>query len=58
MLLVLFLSFHCIYLFILAVLDLCCRMWVFSSHSEQELFFVVVHGLLNKVASLVAKRKF
>ena len=30
-----------------------CCMWVFSSCGEQELFFIVVHGLLIAVASLV-----
>ena len=51
-----------IYLF-LAVLDLHCCVWAFSSCGkrafsscgEQGLFFVAVHGLLIAVASLVAE---
>ena len=44
-----------IYLFILAVLGLCCCSWAFSSCGEQGLLFVAVHGLLIVVASLVAE---
>ena len=43
-----------IYLF-LAVLGLRCCAWAFSSCSERGLHFVVVHGLLIAVASLVAE---
>ena len=39
-----------IYIF-LAVLDLCCCMWAFSSCGERGLLFIVVHGLLIAVAS-------
>ena len=42
------------YLF-LAVLGLCCCAWAFSSCGERGLLFVVVHGLLIAVASLVAE---
>ena len=43
-----------IYLF-LAALGLCCRVQVFSSGSKRGLLFVVVHGLLITVDSLVAE---
>ena len=43
-----------IYLF-LAVLGIRCCAWAFSSCSEQGLLFVVVHGLLTAVVSLVAE---
>ena len=43
-----------IYLF-LAALGLCCCAWAFSSCGERGLLFVVVHGLLSAVASLVAE---
>ena len=43
-----------IYLF-LAALGLRCCVWAFSSCGEQGLLFVVVHGLLIAVASLVAE---
>ena len=42
------------YLF-LAALSLRCCAWAFSSCSELGLLFVVVHGLLIAVASLVAE---
>ena len=42
------------YLF-LSALGLRCCAWVFSSCGEQGLLFVVVHGLLIAVASLVAE---
>ena len=45
-----------IYLF-LAVLGLCCCAQAFSSCGEQGLLFVVVHGLLIAVASLVAEHR-
>ena len=47
-----------IYLFIylLAVLDLHCCVWAFSSCGEQGLLFVEVRRLLIAVASLVAER--
>ena len=47
-----------IYLFIylfMAALGLCCCMQAFSSCCEQGLLFVVVHGLLIVLASLVAE---
>ena len=44
-----------IYLFILAVLGLCCCVRAFSSCGERELLFVAVCGLLIAVASLVAE---
>ena len=40
-------------LFILAVLDLCCCLWVFPRCDEQGLLFVVVCSLLIAAASLV-----
>ena len=40
---------------ILAALGICCCMWAFSRCSERELLFVVVRGLLNEVASVVAE---
>ena len=43
-----------IYLF-LAELGLCCCTQAFSSCGERGLLFVVVHGLLIVVASLVAE---
>ena len=45
---------YLIYLF-LAALGLRCCAQAFSSCSEQGLLFVVVHGLLIAVASLVAE---
>ena len=39
----------------LAALGLHCCVWAFSSCSEWGLLFVVVHGLLIVVASLVAE---
>ena len=47
-----------IYLFIylfLAALGLCCCAWAFLSSGEQGLLFVVVHGLLTVLASLVVE---
>ena len=44
-----------IYLFFLAALGLCCCLWAFSSCGEQGLLFIMVHGLLIAVASLVAE---
>ena len=55
-----FIFFFLINLF-LATLGLPCCMWAFSSCGERGLLFVVVHGLLIVVASLVAtnnKKKF
>ena len=46
--------FLCMYLF-LAALGLRGCAWAFSSCGEQGLLFVVVHGLLIAVASLVAE---
>ena len=45
-----------IYLF-LAVLGLCCCVRAFSSCGERGLLFVVVHGLLIVVASLVVEHR-
>ena len=50
-----FLIYLLIYYLFLAVLDLCCCVWAFSSCSEWELLFVAVHGLLIAVASLVVE---
>ena len=36
------------------MLGLCCCAWAFSSCGEQGLLFMVVHGLLIAVASLVS----
>ena len=44
-----------IYLFILAALGLHCCVWALSCCGERGLLFVVVHGLLIAVASLVAE---
>ena len=47
-----------IYLFIylfMTVLGLRCCVWTFSTSSEQGLLFVVVHGLLIAVASLLVE---
>ena len=50
------LLFFLIYLFLfLAALGLRCCAWAFSSCGERGLLFVVVHGLLIAVASLVAE---
>ena len=43
------------FFFFLAALGLHCSAQAFSSCSEQGLLFVVVHGLLIAVASLVAE---
>ena len=45
-----------IYLF-LAVLGLCCCAQAFSSCDDRGLLFIVVHGLLIAVASVVAKHR-
>ena len=53
-------AFKKIYLFIylfLAALGLCCCVWAFSSCGERGLLFVVVHGLLIAVASLVVEHR-
>ena len=54
-----FLSFfiYLIYLF-LAVLGLHCCLRAFSGCGERGLLFVVLHGLLIVVASLVAEHRF
>ena len=39
----------------LAALGLCCCAWVFSSCGERGLLFIVVHGPLIVVASLVVE---
>ena len=41
--------------FFLAALGLHCCVWAFSSCGEWGLLFIVVHGLLVSVASLVAE---
>ena len=51
-----FVLFFKFYLF-LAALGLHCCAQAFSSCNEQGLLFVVVHGLLIAVASLVAEHK-
>ena len=51
-----YLLIYFIYLF-LAALGLHCCTRAFSSCGEQGLLFVVVHGLLIVVASLVAEHK-
>ena len=43
------------YSFFLAALGLSCCAWAFSSCGERGLLFVVVHGLLIAVASLVGE---
>ena len=43
------------FFFFLAALGLCCCPWALSSCGEQGLLFIVVHGLLIAVASLVAE---
>ena len=47
--------FKKIYLLFLAVLGLHCCTRAFSSCGEQELLFIVMHGLLVAVASLIAE---
>ena len=54
--------FFLIYLFFicflfLAALGLRCYAWAFSSCGEWELLFIVAHGLLIVVASLVAEQR-
>ena len=51
-----FIYYLFIYLF-LAVLDLRCWAWAFSSCGERGLLFIVVHGVLIAVASLVAEHR-
>ena len=46
--------FVCLFCF-LTVLGLRCYVWAFSSCGKRGLLFVVVHGLLVAVASLVAE---
>ena len=46
------------FILFLAVLGLRCCTWAFSSFRERGLLFVVVHGLLIVVASLVAEHGF
>ena len=46
---------YLIYLFILAVLGLCCCAQAFSNCGKRGLPFIAVHGLLIAVASLAAK---
>ena len=48
---------YLIYLFLVALGLRCCE-WAFSSCGEWGLLFVVVHGLLIAVASLVAEHGF
>ena len=49
--------FVCFVFLFLAALGLHCCVWAFSSCGEQGLLFVVVHGLLIAVASLVVEHK-
>ena len=53
-----FLFLYFVYLFFGAVLDLRCCACAFSSCGEWGLLFVVVHGFLIAVASLVAEHRF
>ena len=46
-----------LFIYLLAVLGLRCCVWAFSSCGEQGLLFVVVHGLLIAVASLVVEHR-
>ena len=48
-----FFQIHLFYLLFLAALCLCCCARAFSSCDERGLLFLVVHGLLIAVASLV-----
>ena len=48
-----FLNF--LFIYILAMLGLHCRVWAFSSSGERRLLFIAVRGLLIAVASLVAE---
>ena len=55
-------KFFLIYLFIIiclfmTALGLRCCAWAFSSCSERGLLFIVVHGLLIAVSSLVAEHR-
>ena len=50
-----FFNLFILFLFILAVLGLCCSAWAFSSSGERGLLFIAVRGLLTAVASLVAE---
>ena len=49
-----FLKEH-LFIYLLAVLGLCCCARAFSSCGEQGLLFIVVRGLLIAVASLVVE---
>ena len=54
--LLLFLVFLILFIYLfLAALGLHCCAWAFSSCGERGLLFVVVHGLLIAVVSLVAE---
>ena len=44
-----------LFIYLLAVLDLRCCVWAFSSCRERGLLFVVMRGLLTVVAFLVAE---
>ena len=44
-----------LFFFFLAALGLCCCTWAFSRCGERGLLFIVVHGLLIAVASLLAE---
>ena len=46
-----------ILIFFMAMLDLCCYAWAFSSCSERGLSLVVVQGLCTALASLVAEHR-
>ena len=45
------------FIYFLAALGLRCCVWAFPSCGERGLLFVVVHGLLIAVASLVAEHR-
>ena len=47
------------FFFFFSALGLPCFMWAFSNGcSKQELVFVVVHGILTAVASVVVEHRF
>ena len=48
-------AFNFFFFFFLAALGLCCCMRAFSNCGEQRLLFIVVHGLLIVLASLVVE---
>ena len=50
-------EFIYLFIYLLAALGLRCCTRAFSSCSERDPLFIVVHGLLRAVASLVAERR-